>query len=155
MQLRDALTRAIVGLTQTRKTPAVPEVDSTFALQVPLRILLADDNHVNRKVGLLLLEKMGYRADVVANGMEVISALDKQSYDIVLLDVQMPEMDGNQAATEICRRWSETRPRLIAVTGDAMSGDREKCLAAGMDDYVTKPLRVKELKSVLRKWGKT
>ena len=67
----------------------------------------------------------------------------------------MPEMDGYQAATEICRRWSEKRPRLIAVTGDAMQGDREECLAAGMDDYVAKPLRVKELESILRKWGKT
>ena len=155
MQLRDALTRAIVGVAETRRTPLVREVDSTFALQLPLRILMADDNPVNRKVGLLLLEKMGYRADVVANGIEVVSALERESYDIVLLDVQMPEMDGNQAAMEICRRWSEKRPRLIAVTGDAMRGDREKCLAAGMDDYVTKPLRVKELQSVLRKWGKT
>ena len=154
-QLLDALARAIAGLTQARKTPAVPQVDTTLALQLPLRILLADDNPVNQKVGLLLLEKMGYRADAVANGIEVVSALDRQPYDIVLLDVQMPEMDGHQAATEICRRWPEKRPRLIAITGDAMRRDREECLAAGMDDYMAKPLRVKELESILRKWGKT
>jgi CheY-like chemotaxis protein len=97
---------------------------------------------------------MGYRVGLVSNGLEVLQALELQPYDIVFLDVQMPEMDGYEAASQICRRWKEERPSLIAMTGNAMQGDREKCLAAGMDDYISKPVRVKELESVLMRWGR-
>jgi CheY-like chemotaxis protein len=89
---------------------------------------------------------MGYRADVASNGLETIEALERQGYDVVLMDVQMPEMDGLEATRQIRRRWPEAmQPRIIAMTANAMQGDREICLEAGMDDYVSKPIRVDEL----------
>jgi CheY-like chemotaxis protein len=116
----------------------------------PLRILLAEDNVVNQKVALRLLGQMGYRADVAANGLEAIEAVERQIYDVVLMDVQMPELDGFEASREINRRWpGERRPRLVAMTANAMQGDRELCEAAGMDDYVAKPIRVEELVAAL------
>ena len=118
----------------------------------PLRILLAEDNLVNQKLALYVLQKMGYRADVVGNGLEVLSALRRQPYDVVLMDVQMPEMDGLTATRCICQSWStNSRPRIIAMTANAMQGDREECLEAGMDDYISKPIRVENLVEALRK----
>jgi CheY-like chemotaxis protein len=123
-----------------------------LAQRLPLKILLAEDNVVNQQVGLHLLQRMGYRADVAGNGLEVLEALSRQSYDVVLMDVQMPEMDGLTATRRICQEWSvEKRPRLIAMTANAMQGDREMCLEAGMDDYVSKPIRVEELGRALSK----
>jgi len=93
---------------------------------------------------------MGYRADVAGNGLEAIDALQRQRYDVVLMDVQMPEMDGLEAARQIHARWpAERRPHIIAMTANALQGDRERCLAAGMDDYVSKPIRVEELVAAL------
>jgi CheY-like chemotaxis protein/HPt (histidine-containing phosphotransfer) domain-containing protein len=121
-----------------------------MAQRLPLRILLAEDYVVNQKVALRLLAQMGYRADVAANGLEAIQALERQPYDVVLMDVQMPEMDGLEATRQICARWPVgERPRIIAMTTNAMQGDREMCLAAGMDDYVSKPIRVEELVQAL------
>ncbi|MDJ0796069.1 MAG: response regulator [Calothrix sp. MO_167.B12] len=114
-----------------------------------LRILLAEDNVVNQKVALLTLEKLGYRADVAGNGIEVLQALHRQPYDVVFMDVQMPEMDGLTATKQICKQWITSRPRIIAMTANAMQGDREICLNAGMDDYISKPIRVEELKQAL------
>ncbi len=128
----------------TRSTP--PKTDSQLARQHPLRILLAEDNVVNQKLALRLLSQMGYRADLAGNGIEAIESLARQTYDLVLMDVQMPEMDGLEATRRIVARWpSGERPRIVAMTANAMQGDREACLAAGMDDYVTKPIRVDEL----------
>src|SRR5262249_61442145 len=99
---------------------------------------------------LRLLAQMGYRADVAANGIEAIQAVWRQEYDIVLMDVQMPEMDGLEAARQLCARWRrEERPRIIAMTANAMHGDREMCLNAGMDDYISKPIRVEALVAAL------
>jgi CheY-like chemotaxis protein len=153
-QLLDAVSHALEGPRQLKKTPVVSQIDSALASRLPLRILLADDNPVNLKVARIYLEKMGYRAELVSNGLEVIQALELQPYDIILLDVQMPEMDGYEAARQISRRWQDQRPSLIALTGNAMQGDREKCLEAGMDDYLSKPIRTKELEAVLLRWGK-
>ena len=101
---------------------------------------------MNQKLALRLLEKLGYRADVVGNGVEAIEALERQPYDLLLTDVQMPEMDGLEATRRIVPRWPEAeRPWIVAMTAEAMQGDRERCLEAGMDDYVTKPIRVEEL----------
>jgi CheY-like chemotaxis protein len=117
----------------------------------PLRILLAEDNAVNQKVALLLLERLGYHADVAWNGLEALEALERQPYDVVLMDVQMPELDGLDASRRICERWPPgSRPRIIAMTANAMLEDREACFAAGMDDYVAKPIRPDVLAEALR-----
>ncbi|UCH18349.1 MAG: response regulator, partial [Burkholderiales bacterium] len=126
-----------------------PSVDPGMAARHPLRILLAEDNLVNQKLALRLLSQMGYRADVAANGLEAVDAVQRQRYDVVLMDVQMPEMDGLEATREIVRRHGPARPRIVAMTANAMQGDREACLAAGMDDYLTKPIRVDTLVDAL------
>jgi len=93
---------------------------------------------------------MGYRADVAANGLEAVESIARQPYDVVLMDVQMPEMDGLEASRQINRRWDiQERPRIVAMTANAMQGDRELCLAAGMDDYLTKPIRLNDLVAAL------
>ncbi len=128
-----------------------PLIDAGMAARRPLRILLAEDNAVNQKLALRLLQRMGYRADLAANGLEAIQALERQQYDVVLMDVQMPELDGLEASRRICAKWPRgERPHIIAMTANAMQGDREKCLEAGMDDYVSKPIRVEELANSLR-----
>jgi CheY-like chemotaxis protein/HPt (histidine-containing phosphotransfer) domain-containing protein len=126
------------------------ELDPEMARRQPLRILLAEDNMVNQKLALRLLSQMGYRADLAANGLEAIEAVARQTYDVILMDVQMPELDGLEASREINRRWpAPRRPRIVAMTANAMQGDRELCEAAGMDDYVAKPIRVEELVAAL------
>jgi CheY-like chemotaxis protein len=130
--------------------PAKPKLDANMAQRHPLRILLAEDNVVNQKLALRLLQQMGYRADLASNGLEAIESVERQSYDVVLMDVQMPEMDGLEASRRITGKWpADQRPRIIAMTANAMQGDREACLAAGMDDYVTKPIRVDQLVEAL------
>ena len=125
-------------------------IDATLAARHPLRILLAEDNVVNQKLALRLLQQMGYRADLASNGLEAVKSVARQRYDVVLMDVQMPEMDGLDASREIVRRWPQgERPRIVAMTANAMQGDRETCLAAGMDDYVTKPIRIDALVQAL------
>ncbi len=117
----------------------------------PLRILLAEDNPLNQKVARLLLEKLGYSADLAANGLEVLAALERQDYDVVLMDVMMPELDGLEATRRIVARWPrERRPRIVAVTASAMREDRERCLAAGMDEYLSKPIDLQVLAEALQ-----
>lgn len=115
------------------------------------RLLLAEDNAVNQKVAFLMLGKLGFRADVAANGLEVLEAVKRQPYDIILMDVQMPEMDGLVASQRLREQDSDprTRPWIIALTANAMQGDREACLAAGMDDYISKPIKTEELAAAL------
>jgi GAF domain-containing protein/CheY-like chemotaxis protein len=127
-------------------------LDEELAVRHPLRILLAEDNVVNQKLAIRLLEKLGYRADVVGNGLEAIEALERQTYDLLLSDVQMPEMDGLEATRRILERWPDgERPWIVAMTAEAMSGDRERCLAAGMNDYLAKPIRVDELVAAIKR----
>ena len=138
----------------TEATAAKPTgkttIDPQMASRHPLRILLAEDNLVNQKLALRLLSQMGYAADVVVNGLKAIEAIDAKPYDVVLMDVQMPEMDGLEASRQLTAKLRpHERPRIVAMTANAMQGDREACLAAGMDDYVTKPIRVDALVEAL------
>jgi CheY-like chemotaxis protein/HPt (histidine-containing phosphotransfer) domain-containing protein len=122
-----------------------------MAAQWPLRILLTEDNTVNQRLALLILERLGYRADVAGNGLEALDALQRQTYDVILMDVQMPEMDGLEATRRIRMTLPETsQPYIIAMTANAMQGDRETCLAAGMNNYVSKPINVSELVEALK-----
>ena len=158
--LLESLVRAVTGVAQQEKRMATASpfgADAlTLAARRPLRLLVADDNAVNQKVALMMLKRLGYNAEAVGNGLEVLQALETKGYDIILLDVQMPEMDGYEAARRIGAKWTarpSERPRIIAMTGNAMQGDRERCLEAGMDDYISKPVQVDELKAALERWG--
>jgi CheY-like chemotaxis protein/HPt (histidine-containing phosphotransfer) domain-containing protein len=132
--------------------PVVVETPSGDGLRPPLRILLAEDNVVNQRVALGMLGRLGYGADLATNGHEVLRALEQSSYDLVLMDIQMPEMDGMEAARHIRQNVPrERRPSVVAMTANAMTGDRERCLESGMDDYLKKPLRVEELEAVLER----
>ena len=147
--LYDALT--VVFQTAAAK-PAVEVTRAAVMLaeEHPLTILLAEDNPVNQRVAKLMLQGLGYRADIVANGLEALQAVERQAYDVLLTDVQMPEMDGLQATREICARWSgNRRPRIVAITANASTADRQMCLEAGMDDFITKPIRADELRAAL------
>jgi CheY-like chemotaxis protein len=104
---------------------------------------------VNQKVALKILEKMGYHADTAGNGLEALQALERQKYDVVLMDVQMPEMDGVEATARIRERFHETRPWIIALTANALTGDKDKYLGVGMDDYVSKPVKPEDLAEAL------
>jgi len=149
-QLYAALLQAITG--QSAQPVLPPEVTIQVEITPPLKVLLAEDNAINQKVALRILERLGYRADVAANGLEVLEALMRQTYDVVLMDVQMPEMDGLEATQIIRRQWPLIRqPHIIAMTANAMQGDREKCLAVGMNDYVSKPVRLEELQQAIRR----
>ena len=125
-------------------------IDRHLARRLPLRILVAEDNVVNQRVVQQLLLRMGYRADLAADGREVIDCLKRQRYDVVLMDVQMPRLDGLEATRLIRERWSdEERPRIVATTAIARPGDRDRCLDAGMDDFVGKPIRTEDLQAAL------
>jgi signal transduction histidine kinase/ActR/RegA family two-component response regulator len=129
---------------------------SPLAEQYPFNILVAEDNIINRKLILKILENMGYKAEVAENGIKVLEAMTNSSYDIILMDIQMPEMDGYEATRQICKKFDKTsRPYIIAITANAMQDDRNKCIEAGMDDYLTKPIRKDEIYAVLERVGKT
>ncbi len=132
---------------------AMPLFDPEMGKRLPLKILLAEDNQINQKLALAILDKLGYRADVAGNGLEALEAVARQRYDVVLMDVQMPEMDGLETTRQIISRWPAPadRPRIIAMTANAMEGDREACLAAGMADYLSKPIRVDALVTALNR----
>ena len=151
--LFDTLVSLLVDGAVTRiaaPAAAKPQMDPGMAGRHPLRILLAEDNVVNQKLALRLLQQMGYRADLASNGLEAVESVQRQTYDVVLMDVQMPELDGLDATRRICALMpAGERPRIVAMTANAMQGDREMCIAAGMDDYITKPIRVDQLVDAL------
>jgi CheY-like chemotaxis protein len=120
--------------------------------QHPLRILVAEDNVINQKVVLHMLERLGYDADVVRNGLEAVEALKQQSYDVILMDIQMPEMDGAEATRYIRNQWeAHAAPYIIALTANAITGDKEYYLTQGMDDYISKPVQLDNLVAALMK----
>jgi PAS domain S-box-containing protein len=129
---------------ESKKAPAYEKADYG-----PLHILLADDNISNQKVTVQMLKKLGYRADAVSNGLEAIEALKRQHYDVVLMDIKMPILNGIEATREIRRLWPDNGPRIIALTAYALDSDRDKCLAAGMDGYLRKPIQLSELADAL------
>ena len=131
-------------------TPALPAPNLVYSQ--PERVLLAEDNFVNQKVALQMLARLGYRADLASNGHEVLAAAGRQNYDVILMDVAMPEMDGLEATRRLraTMKLGTGRPWVIALTANAMQGDRELCLAAGMDDYIRKPIKLSELATALR-----
>jgi PAS domain S-box-containing protein len=150
-QLYNAILKALAERTQEH-AEADGASQEAAGVTSPLRILLAEDNAVNQKVALRLLDRLGYRADVVWNGREAIEAIERSHYDVVLMDVQMPELDGLDATRRICERWPRgQRPRIVAMTANAMPEDREACRAAGMDDYVAKPIRPEALAEALER----
>jgi CheY-like chemotaxis protein len=140
--------RAAAAAEKPAQPPSALEAEN----RARLRILLAEDNPINQKVAIKMIDKLGYRADAVANGKEVLEALEKIPYDVILMDCQMPVMDGYQTARRIrMQEWQdENEPiRIIAMTANAMQGDRERCIESGMDDYLGKPVRIGELQEAL------
>jgi CheY-like chemotaxis protein/HPt (histidine-containing phosphotransfer) domain-containing protein len=161
-QLHDVLLE-VMGRPKSAARKVVPanKLEAALAQRLPLHLLLADDNVVNQKVALRLFDQMGYRIDIAGDGMEALEALERKHYDIVFMDVQMPEMDGLEATRRIresekavARDPNITPPLIIiAMTANAMTGDREKCLKAGMDDYLAKPVRPEAVQAALKRWG--
>ncbi|MCL2923511.1 MAG: ATP-binding protein [Trichodesmium sp. MAG_R04] len=131
-------------------------INHNLGKQLPLKILIAEDNVVNQKIILLMLAQIGYDSDVVNNGLEVLTALEQVSYDLVFMDIQMPKMGGLEATKNICEKYGkelEKKPVIIAMTAGAMESDRDICLKTGMNDYISKPVKVETLQRVLRHWG--
>jgi CheY-like chemotaxis protein len=160
--LYEVLVRVISGAKPAAPSaPAKAKLDPTTAARMPLRVLLCDDNIINQKVASRLLQQMGYRAAVAANGLEGLAALDLQPYDLIFMDVMMPEMGGLEATAAIRQRQQQKSqfPNykspiiIVAMTASAMPGDREKCLAAGMDDYIAKPVRLEDVRAIVERWG--
>jgi len=143
---------AIVGVMKQQHAEVVKAVsgfDPTMGSRLPLRILLAEDNAINQRVGLRLLVRFGYRADLAANGLEAVAAVRQMPYDLVLMDMQMPEMDGLEATRAIRALVGVRQPQIVAMTANALPADRAACIEAGMDDYLSKPFRMEELQAVL------
>ncbi len=136
----------------TELQPVKPKLSSEFSLNYPMRILIAEDNRVNQKLAMKVLGKLGYDPDIVESGKEVLEVVSNKKYDLILMDVQMPEMDGLEA-TRMIRLCLEVQPVIIAMTANSMLGDREECMQAGMDDYISKPVRLEELVLLLEKWA--
>lgn len=150
--LGEAIARLLKGTVPIAAPAAVAPTPATLGELIPLDILLVEDNPVNQKVALHLLNRLGYRADAVSNGLEAIRSLEQRDYDLVFMDVQMPEMDGLTATREIRTHLAPPRqPIIVALTANAIQGDRESCIAAGMDDYVPKPVKIDDLQNVIRK----
>lgn len=134
----------------SREPPLETQKKPLFALNIPLKILVAEDNKVNQKIAQKIFQNLGYAIDIVPNGKEVLSRLETEKYDVIFMDILMPEMDGLEATEKICQNFSkEHRPVIIAMTANAMEGDRENCLKVGMDDYLTKPVKIDQLTELI------
>lgn len=154
-ELFEEVLRVIAETRNRRNNLADHNIDKNLAEKLPMRILLAEDNITNQDLVITLLGKMGYKIDAVENGRKVLEMLERKKYDIILMDIQMPVMNGMEATKVICEKYPENeRPKIIAITANAMTGDRERYLSAGMVDYLPKPIKFKDVQSVLIKWGK-
>jgi len=143
----------IFSQTTDEKQNSGPQMSELFAEQYPLRILIAEDNLVNQKIATKILASLGYKTSIANNGKEVMEIVSNEHFDVILMDVQMPEMDGLEA-TKMIRTCLEIQPVIIALTANAMQGDKDACMQAGMDDYMSKPIELKELLNQLEKWYK-
>ncbi len=159
VQLFEAICRALTNTRVPAKIVPEPKPDVRKPADQSLQVLLCDDNSINQKVATRILQQIGYKPDVVANGQEALDALDRKKYDLIFMDVMMPEMDGLEATREIRKRQKEavsenykSRIIIIAMTAQAMQGDREKCIASGMDDYLAKPIRPADVSGMIAKW---
>ena len=159
-QLVSALERALLSPRSQDSAPEPAKAAKSLAEQLPLRILLVDDNAINQKVAMRILQQMGYQPDVAGNGREALDLLDRQPFDFIFMDVMMPEMDGLEATRLLRKRQMiggynnyQSRIIIVAMTAHAMQGDREKCIAAGMDDYLAKPVRPKDVRDMVERWG--
>jgi CheY-like chemotaxis protein/HPt (histidine-containing phosphotransfer) domain-containing protein len=161
-QLHDVVLRVLEGpkpVKSERKIIAPQRLDSSLATRLPLKILVADDNVINQKVAVRLFQQMGYKVDCVSNGLQAVEAVDQHHYNVVFMDVQMPELDGLEATRRI--RQGEKLMGIsarescviIAMTANAMKGDREKCIDSGMHDYIAKPVRPEAIQETLERWG--
>jgi|GEM_PF-4234690 len=150
MELRDKLIDAEKDFTGT--TQNIQKLTDEFAKEYPLKILVGEDNQMNQQLVLMILKRLGYEADISVNGKDVLEIVSEKKYDLIFMDVQMPEMDGLEA-TRMIRLCLSVQPVIIAMTANAMLGDREECLRAGMDDYISKPLNFEELVRMLEKWA--
>lgn len=122
-----------------------------LAEELPLRILIAEDNIINQKLLIQILDMLGYKADAVSDGPEVLTTIKEKTYDLVLMDIQMPEMGGEETTAQLRQQLNDHSPKIIAVTAYAMAGDREKYLKAGMDGYISKPFKIEDLVSEIKK----
>ncbi|MGC3960686.1 MAG: response regulator [Verrucomicrobiota bacterium] len=161
-QLFESLVRVVSGLrTAPKPTPGNNKLNPKLSNRLPLRVLLCDDNLINQKVATRVLSQMGYSAKVAGNGLEALKAIDDAMFDLIFMDVMMPEMDGLEATRQIRLRQNNRAAHpnyksaivIVAMTASAMPGDKEKCLAAGMDDYLSKPVRPEEMRAVIERWG--
>jgi signal transduction histidine kinase/HPt (histidine-containing phosphotransfer) domain-containing protein len=160
-QFFETLTRALsCAKPAPDKTPPMASPDQPLAIRWPLRMLLCEDNAIGQKVAMRILQQLGYQPDLTVNGLEALDALDRKPYDLIFMDVMMPGMDGLEATRAIRERQKsgrsphyDSRIIIIAMTAQAMQGDREKCLAAGMDDYLVKPIRPKDVRAVIEQWS--
>jgi signal transduction histidine kinase/two-component SAPR family response regulator/HPt (histidine-containing phosphotransfer) domain-containing protein len=159
-QLCAALERAVLNPQLSPRAVEPPKAAALLAEKLPLRILVVDDNTINQRVAVRILQQLGYQPDVAGNGREALDALDGKPFDLILMDVMMPEMDGLEA-TRVLRKRQDNRAYknyqarivIVAVTAHAMQGDREKCISAGMDDYLSKPIRPKDVRDLIERWG--
>ncbi len=149
-RLYEVLTSILSGQRAQEQEPTRANAANEKTQISPLRILLAEDNVSSQRVALQMLKHLGYRADVAANGIEALQALERQHYDVVFMDLKMPAMDGLEASRIIRQKWPNNGPKMICLTAYALEGDREKCIAAGMDDYIPKPVQMEDLRRVLR-----
>jgi signal transduction histidine kinase/HPt (histidine-containing phosphotransfer) domain-containing protein len=159
-QLCTALERALLSPRVPVRAPEAPKSTATLAETLPLRILLVDDNAINQKVAVRILQQLGYTPEVAGNGREALDLLDQKPFDFIFMDVMMPEMDGLEATRMLRKRQMggdhahyQSRIIVCAMTAHAMTGDREKCIASGMDDYLAKPVRPKDVRDMLERWG--
>ncbi len=159
-QLCKVLERALLSPRIPSGQLEAPKPEVSLATRLPLRVLLVDDNVINQKVAVRILQQMGYQPEVAGNGREALEAMSHEAYDLVFMDVMMPEMDGLEATRQIRKRQMsgehanfQSRIIICAMTAHAMAGDREKCIASGMDDYLSKPVRPKDVREMIEKWG--